>query len=86
MIEVCKPASVLFFLFLKGVTTLGNVTGTVSTSLAGGSIASANATLATPITTLGTIATLSSQVINATAVSAAQSSLTTVSSTNQVRT
>ncbi|KAK2874228.1 hypothetical protein Q8A67_021381 [Cirrhinus molitorella] len=66
-----------------GVTTLGTVTGTVSSSLAGGSLASANATLATPITTLGTIATLSSQVINATAVSAAQSNLTTVTSTMQ---
>ncbi|XP_046880858.1 host cell factor 1a isoform X1 [Hypomesus transpacificus] len=65
-----------------GVTTLGTVTGTVSTSLAGGSVASANASLATPITTLGTIATLSSQVINPTAitVSAAQTSLTTASS------
>ncbi|KAJ8257779.1 hypothetical protein GJAV_G00189600 [Gymnothorax javanicus] len=64
-----------------GVTTLGTVTGTVSTSLAGGSVASANASLATPITTLGTIATLSSQVINPTAitVSAAQTSLTTAS-------
>uniref|UniRef100_A0A8C2DT42 Host cell factor 1 n=1 Tax=Cyprinus carpio TaxID=7962 RepID=A0A8C2DT42_CYPCA len=63
-----------------GVTTLGTVTGTVSSSLAGGSLASANATLATPITTLGTIATLSNQVINATA---AQSNLNTVTSTVQ---
>ncbi|XP_035237273.1 host cell factor 1b isoform X3 [Anguilla anguilla] len=64
-----------------GVTTLGTVTGTVSTSLAGGSVASANASLATPITTLGTIATLSSQVINPAAitVSAAQTSLTAAS-------
>uniref|UniRef100_A0A4W4E770 Host cell factor 1 n=1 Tax=Electrophorus electricus TaxID=8005 RepID=A0A4W4E770_ELEEL len=63
-----------------GVTTLGNVTGTVSTTLAGGSVATTNASLATPITTLGTIATLSSQVISPTAitVSAAQPSLTTV--------
>ncbi|KAM6981468.1 host cell factor 1a isoform 2-T2 [Aplochiton taeniatus] len=63
-----------------GVTTLGTVTGTVSTSLAGGSVASSNASLGTPITTLGTIATLSSQVINPTAitVTAAQTSLTTV--------
>uniref|UniRef100_A0A8C7QTH7 Host cell factor 1 n=1 Tax=Oncorhynchus mykiss TaxID=8022 RepID=A0A8C7QTH7_ONCMY len=63
-----------------GVTTLGTVTGTVSSSLAGGSLASANASLATPITTLGTIATLPSQVINPTAitVSAAQACLTTV--------
>ncbi|XP_052465654.1 host cell factor 1 isoform X2 [Carassius gibelio] len=66
-----------------GVTTLGTVTGTVSTSLAGGSLASANATLATPVTTLGTIATLSNQVITATAVSAAQSNLNTVTSTMQ---
>uniref|UniRef100_A0A667Y293 Host cell factor 1 n=1 Tax=Myripristis murdjan TaxID=586833 RepID=A0A667Y293_9TELE len=64
-----------------GVTTLGTVTGTVSTSLAGGSVASANASLATPVTTLGTIATLSSQVISPTAitVSAAQTSLTSAS-------
>ncbi|MFT7814225.1 host cell factor 1-like isoform X1 [Arapaima gigas] len=62
-----------------GVTTLGTVTGTVSTSLAGGSVGTGNASLATPITTLGTIATLSSQVINPAAitVSAAQTSLTT---------
>ncbi|XP_051531491.1 host cell factor 1-like [Myxocyprinus asiaticus] len=66
-----------------GVTTLGTVTGTVSSSLAGGSVTSANATLATPITTLGTIATLSNQVINATTVSAAQSNVTTVPSTMQ---
>ncbi|XP_076124867.1 host cell factor 1a isoform X2 [Alosa pseudoharengus] len=62
-----------------GVTTLGTVTGTVSSSLAGGSVPSANASLATPITTLGSIATLSSQVINPATitVSAAQTSLTT---------
>uniref|UniRef100_A0A9J7WUK6 Host cell factor 1 n=1 Tax=Cyprinus carpio carpio TaxID=630221 RepID=A0A9J7WUK6_CYPCA len=66
-----------------GVTTLGTVTGTVSSSLAGGSLASAKSTLATPITTLGTIATLSSQVINATAASAAQSNLNTVTSSMQ---
>uniref|UniRef100_A0A672Z0D6 Host cell factor 1 n=1 Tax=Sphaeramia orbicularis TaxID=375764 RepID=A0A672Z0D6_9TELE len=61
-----------------GVTTLGTVTGTVSTSLAGGTVDTSNASLVTPITTLGTIATLSSQVINPTAitVSAAQTSLT----------
>ncbi|XP_028980120.2 host cell factor 1b isoform X2 [Esox lucius] len=46
-----------------GVTTLGTVTGTVSTSLAGGSVAAA-----TPITTLGTMTTLPGQVT----VSAAQ--------------
>uniref|UniRef100_A0A2K6NAN5 Host cell factor 1 n=1 Tax=Rhinopithecus roxellana TaxID=61622 RepID=A0A2K6NAN5_RHIRO len=61
-----------------GVTTLGTVTGTVSTSLAGAGGHSTSASLATPITTLGTIATLSSQVINPTAitVSAAQTTLT----------
>ncbi|XP_074872968.1 host cell factor 1 isoform X3 [Carettochelys insculpta] len=61
-----------------GVTTLGTVTGTVSTSLAGAGGHSTNASLATPITTLGTIATLSSQVINPAAitVSASQSTMT----------
>uniref|UniRef100_H2MG37 Host cell factor 1 n=1 Tax=Oryzias latipes TaxID=8090 RepID=H2MG37_ORYLA len=61
-----------------GVTTLGTVTGTVSSSLAGGTVDSSNASLGTPITTLGTIATLSSQVISPSAitVSAAQTSLT----------
>uniref|UniRef100_A0A665VSJ7 Host cell factor 1 n=1 Tax=Echeneis naucrates TaxID=173247 RepID=A0A665VSJ7_ECHNA len=64
-----------------GVTTLGTVTGTVSTSLAGGAVDSSNASLVTPITTLGTIATLSSQVISPAAitVSAAQTSLTSAS-------
>uniref|UniRef100_A0A8C1S9L8 Host cell factor 1 n=1 Tax=Cyprinus carpio TaxID=7962 RepID=A0A8C1S9L8_CYPCA len=71
-------------LVVKGTTVnvslLIDFTGTVSSSLAGGSLASAKSTLATPITTLGTIATLSSQVINATAASAAQSNLNTVTS------
>ncbi|XP_077429214.1 host cell factor 1a [Vanacampus margaritifer] len=60
-----------------GVTSLGTVTGTVSTSLAGGAVNTANASLVTPITTLGTIATLSSQVISSPAitVSAAQTTL-----------
>ncbi|XP_049433750.1 host cell factor 1a isoform X3 [Epinephelus fuscoguttatus] len=64
-----------------GVTTLGTVTGTVSSSLAGGTVDSSNASLVTPITTLGTIATLSSQVITPAAitVSAAQTSLTSAS-------
>ncbi|KAM9325638.1 host cell factor 1 [Gastrophryne carolinensis] len=63
-----------------GVTTLGTVTGTVSTSLAGGGVHN-TASLATPINTLGTIATLSSQVINpgALTMSAAQTSLTAAS-------
>nr|XP_057944340.1 host cell factor 1a [Doryrhamphus excisus] len=61
-----------------GVTSLGTVTGTVSTSLAGAAVDTANASLVTPITTLGTIATLSSQVISSPAitVSAAQTTLT----------
>ncbi|XP_072308044.1 host cell factor 1a [Eucyclogobius newberryi] len=64
-----------------GVTTLGTVTGTVSTSLSGGSVESSTASLVTPITTLGTIAALSNQVINPTAitVSAPQTSLTSTS-------
>ncbi|XP_051509407.1 host cell factor 1-like isoform X3 [Myxocyprinus asiaticus] len=62
-----------------GVTTLGTVTGTVTSSVAGGNVASANASLATPVTNLATIATLASQVINPSAitVSAAQTSLAT---------
>ncbi|XP_039521567.1 host cell factor 1b isoform X2 [Pimephales promelas] len=62
-----------------GVTTLGTVTGTVSTSAAGVNVASANASLATPVTTLASIATLSNQVINPTTitVSAAQTSQAT---------
>ncbi|KAM9758600.1 host cell factor 1a isoform 1-T1 [Menidia menidia] len=65
-----------------GVTTLGTVTGTVSSSLAGGTVDTSNASLVTPITTLGTIATLSSQVISPSAitVSSAQTSLTSTSS------
>ncbi|XP_036596597.1 host cell factor 1-like [Trichosurus vulpecula] len=65
-----------------GVTTLGTVTGTVSTSLAGATGHNVSASLATPITTLGTIATLSSQVINPTAitVSSAQTTITAAGS------
>ncbi|KAM9799900.1 host cell factor 1a isoform 1-T1 [Syngnathus typhle] len=61
-----------------GVTSLGTVTGTVSTSLAGNTVDTTNASLVTPITTLGTIATLSNQVISSPAitVSAAQTTLT----------
>ncbi|KAK5623367.1 hypothetical protein CRENBAI_015385 [Crenichthys baileyi] len=64
-----------------GVTTLGTVTGTVSTSLGGATADSSSASLVTPITTLANIATLSSQVINPTAitVSAAQTSLASTS-------
>lgn len=63
-----------------GMTTLGTVTGTVSTTLAGAGVHN-TASLATPINTLGTIATLSSQVINPGAItmSAAQTSLTAAS-------
>ncbi|KAM3878391.1 host cell factor 1a [Diretmus argenteus] len=81
-VSAVKPAvTTLVVKGSTGATTRGTITGTVSTSLAGGSVASANASLATPITTLGTIATLSSQVINPTAitVSAAQTSLTSAS-------
>uniref|UniRef100_A0A3B5MIG4 Host cell factor 1 n=1 Tax=Xiphophorus couchianus TaxID=32473 RepID=A0A3B5MIG4_9TELE len=73
-------------LVVKGTTTtLGTVTGTVSTSLAGATADSSSASLVTPITTLANIATLSSQVINtgAITVSAAQTSLTSTSTLNQ---
>ncbi|KAM6927629.1 host cell factor 1a [Xenentodon cancila] len=64
-----------------GVTTLGTVTGTVSTSLAGSTVDSSSASLVTPITTLATVATLSSQVMSPApiTVSAAQTSLTSTS-------
>lgn len=78
-VSAVKPAvTTLVVKGTTGVTTLGTVTGTVSTSLAGAGAHSTSASLATPITTLGTIATLSSQVINPTAitVSAAQTTLT----------
>ncbi|XP_026187799.1 host cell factor 1b isoform X2 [Mastacembelus armatus] len=52
-----------------GVSSLGTVTGSVSTSVAGGAIAAPSASLATPITSLATIATLASQVTTATAAS-----------------
>ncbi|XP_042261822.1 host cell factor 1a isoform X3 [Thunnus albacares] len=81
-VSAVKPAvTTLVVKGTTGVTTLGTVTGTVSTSLAGGTVDSSNASLVTPITTLGTIATLSSQVISPSAitVSAAQTSLTSAS-------
>ncbi|CAL9704287.1 unnamed protein product [Knipowitschia caucasica] len=64
-----------------GVTTLGTVSGAVSTSQSGASADSSTASLVTPITTLGTIATLSSHVINPAAitVSAPQTTLTAAS-------
>ncbi|XP_026223503.1 host cell factor 1b isoform X2 [Anabas testudineus] len=50
-----------------GVSSLGTVTGSVSTTVADGAIAAANASMATPITTLATIANLASQVTTANA-------------------
>ncbi|XP_035016329.1 host cell factor 1b [Hippoglossus stenolepis] len=61
-----------------GVSSLGTVTGSVSTTLAGGAIGSANASLATPITTLTTIATLASQVTTATAAAAIPTQVTLI--------
>ncbi|XP_071333616.1 host cell factor 1b isoform X2 [Trachinotus anak] len=63
-----------------GVSTLGTVTGSVSTTVAGGGIAAANASLGTPITTLATIATLASQVTTATAAGPKQVTLITTPS------
>ncbi|TRY93480.1 hypothetical protein DNTS_011697 [Danionella cerebrum] len=69
-----------------GVPTMGTVTGTVSTTVAGANVVTANASLATPVTTLASIATLSGQVINpqAITVSAAQTSLTTAAQPTHV--
>uniref|UniRef100_A0A671KX69 Host cell factor 1 n=1 Tax=Sinocyclocheilus anshuiensis TaxID=1608454 RepID=A0A671KX69_9TELE len=68
-----------------GVTTLGTVSGTVSTSVAGANVASANASLVTPVTTLASIATLSSQVISPSAitVSAARTNVATATIVTQ---
>ncbi|XP_070297044.1 host cell factor 1 [Salvelinus sp. IW2-2015] len=59
-----------------GVTTLGTVTGTVSTSLAGGSV-----TTAAPITTLGTMTTLPGQVTVSAAQAGAQPTQVTLITT-----
>ncbi|XP_069383652.1 host cell factor 1b [Paralichthys olivaceus] len=61
-----------------GVSSLGTVTGSVSSTLAGRATASANASLATPITTLTTIATLASQVTTATAAAAVPTQVTLI--------
>ncbi|XP_037628579.1 host cell factor 1b isoform X11 [Sebastes umbrosus] len=53
-----------------GLSSLGTVAGSVSSTVAGGAVAAAaaaNASLATPITTLATIATLAGQVTTSTA-------------------
>lgn len=50
-----------------GVSSLGTVTGSISTTMAGEAVAAANASVATPVTTLATTATLASQVTMATA-------------------
>ncbi|XP_035769235.1 host cell factor 1b [Neolamprologus brichardi] len=50
-----------------GVSSLGTITGNISTTVAGTAGAQVNASLATPITTLATIATLAGQVTTATA-------------------
>ncbi|XP_070825570.1 host cell factor 1b isoform X2 [Chaetodon trifascialis] len=61
-----------------GVSTLGTVTGSVSTSVAGGAVAAASASLTTPITTLATIATLASQVTTATTAAAGPKQVTLI--------
>uniref|UniRef100_A0A667ZIU7 Host cell factor 1 n=1 Tax=Myripristis murdjan TaxID=586833 RepID=A0A667ZIU7_9TELE len=53
-----------------GVSSLASVTGSVSTSVAGGGVATANASLVTPVTTLATIGTLASHVTTAAATAA----------------
>uniref|UniRef100_A0A8C7D4T4 Host cell factor C1 n=1 Tax=Oncorhynchus kisutch TaxID=8019 RepID=A0A8C7D4T4_ONCKI len=59
-----------------GMTTFGTVTGTVSSSLAGGSVATA-----TPITTLGTMTTLPGQVTVSAAQAGAQPTQVTLITT-----
>ncbi|XP_041801023.1 host cell factor 1-like [Chelmon rostratus] len=61
-----------------GMSSLGTVTGSVSTTVAGGAITAASASLATPITTLATIATLANQVTTATAAAAGPKQVTLI--------
>ncbi|XP_077368298.1 host cell factor 1b isoform X2 [Festucalex cinctus] len=66
-----KPAvTTLVVKATTGVPSLGTVTGSASTTVAG-SATNANASLVTPITTLATIAALTGQVTTATAAAAA---------------
>ncbi|XP_040909438.1 host cell factor 1b [Toxotes jaculatrix] len=61
-----------------GVSSLGTVTGSVSTTVAGGAVAAASASLATPITTLATIVTLAGQVTKATSAVAGPKQVTLI--------
>ncbi|XP_074537433.1 host cell factor 1b isoform X2 [Halichoeres trimaculatus] len=63
-----------------GVSSLGTVTGSVSSSQAGGAVTVSNASLTTPITTLATIATLASKVTTATGTGPKQVTLITTPS------
>ncbi|XP_035501087.2 host cell factor 1b isoform X1 [Scophthalmus maximus] len=59
-----------------GVSSLGK--GSVFTTVAGGAVTAANASLATPITNLATIATLANQVTTATATAAVPKQVTLI--------
>ncbi|KAM7411075.1 hypothetical protein PAMA_021179 [Pampus argenteus] len=61
-----------------GVSSLGTVTGSITTPAAGGAVTGATASLATPITTLATIATLATQVTTATAATAGPKQVTLI--------
>ncbi|GLD69121.1 host cell factor 1-like isoform X1, partial [Lates japonicus] len=61
-----------------GVSSLGTVTGSVSTTVAGGALTAASPSLPTPITTLATIASLASQVTTATAAAAGPKQVTLI--------
>ncbi|CAM9959733.1 unnamed protein product [Lampetra planeri] len=67
----------------QGMTTLGTVTGALSTQTAAG-VTCVPAALATPVTTLATIAALSSQVAGVAGPSAPNVTLTHVTSTTAV--
>uniref|UniRef100_UPI0037E976E6 host cell factor 1b n=1 Tax=Semicossyphus pulcher TaxID=241346 RepID=UPI0037E976E6 len=61
-----------------GVSSLGTVTGSVSTTSAGGAVSASKASLATPITSLATIATLARQITTATATASGPKQVTLI--------
>ncbi|XP_056239811.1 host cell factor 1b isoform X1 [Seriola aureovittata] len=75
---VGSKSTVMVVKATTGVSNLGTVTGSVSTTMAGGAVAAANASLATPITTLASIASLASQVTTATATLAGPKQVTLI--------
>lgn len=64
---MCVSTLLTVVVISAGVSSLGTVTGSVSTTVAGGAVAAASAPLGAPVTTLVTMALQASQVTTATA-------------------